>query len=144
MLTFEDFIKAYQEAPPELKAFIDSGEIGDFCIELLKDSGFEDQKKSLVLLFSSYFLRKESASDLIAELSQTQLSNDFIINHIDKIKEFIERDISAIKYDSIESEIAETEAVLNAINLNGTLSEPTYTSTQEAILQEGRNTPSAS
>lgn len=138
MLDFETFIKAYQEASPELKAFIDSDQIGDFCIKLLENSGFEHQKKSLILLLSSYFLSNFSESNLIDGLAKTGLSNDFIITNLDRIKEFIKKDINTLNSNAIENEIAETEAVLNAIKLNDSLSEPTYTSTQAAILEESR------
>lgn len=144
MIDFETFIKAYQNASPALKTFIDSEEVGNFCEKLLDKSGFEAQKKNLILLLSSYFLGSVPEQDLIDELARTGLSNDFIITNLSVIKDFLDKDIS--EDISMDLEIAEAEAALNSITVKSipqttlnSSTENTYTSTQAAILQEGRN-----
>ncbi len=141
MIDFETFISAYQAASPETKAYIDSEEVGAFCESLLIDSGFEAQKKNLILVISSYFLSILPEENLIDELASTGLSNDFIITKLGLIKEFLSKGISSSEI--LSEEISDAEAAINSLNSSphAAETENTYTSTQAAILQEGTRNP---
>ena len=137
---FDQFLAAYNQASPGMRAVIDSDEIGNFAVTLLEGSADGNIKRTLIISLSHRLLGISNDDQLLQFLTTSGLKSDFIINNWEKIKLFLNKmSAQANSYDPLAAEILETETTINQLS-SGSASgeEPIYTSTQAAILGETR------
>ncbi len=141
---FEEFLEAYRKASPELKAVVDSDKIGLFIDDLLKNTNYLKLKSKLMILTTNKLLGVIKDKDLFDALQTLGVDEQTTQSIAVKIWSFIgTTDIKNSDSQDITQDIAEAEAVLNAIEPIRTTptitpidQDKTYTSTQSAILNE--------
>ncbi len=163
--TFEQFLQAYTKASPAVRELIDSEKIGLLCESVLQgvNNSVAGLKPKLIVQTSNYILSILSETDLqknLHALSLDPATTAVLINGAKKLKvDILTTETLVPKSGSISTEIAEAEALLSTMNPEKTIrtmpagggsasAETVYTSTQSAILEEGRmrsmNTPTTS
>jgi len=152
--SFSKFLAAYSDAPQNIKDLIDSEEIGIFVDTLLTNNTPVPPKQKLLVILSNRVLDLLPDSQMISQLEEIGLSQP---EKIAQIKNFISLKTAAVTTDNsilestktdVANEIAETEAAMEKISPIRTMAgdskqigyssttEPTYTSTQSAIINE--------
>lgn len=135
-MDWETFQAAYQQADQATKALIDSTKIAD-CIEVnfLEVEGV--LKTSMIKIFSAHILGILSLENLEIELKKISVANDEkiiqTITCINGSNDQPEKMIGGIHTMADDMKVAQKQAA-------ATGEEPTYTSTQTAILREGAQT----
>ncbi len=129
--------EAYYEAPQAIKDIVDSGIIGDLIESILVDTQFLNLKSKVIITSTKFFLSSITPGDFVLELQDNGIAEPIIQTLLKENKRLLEESLHGISenMNSISSEIAELEKSLEPNT------ETTYTSTQAAILQEGRSAP---
>jgi hypothetical protein len=140
--TFSQFLAAYNQASQNIKNVIDSEEIGLFVDTLAVDPSL---KSKFLVIISNRILDLIPDSELISQLEQIGFAEP---EKIAQIKNFVTLKTTTTTANTISSEIAEAEAVLETLSPIRTMAgdsrhtpapaESTYTSMQSAILGEGK------
>lgn len=145
--TFSTFLAAYTNAPQNIKNLIDSEEIGLFVDTLLTDSTTVLPKQKLLVILSNRILDLIPDSVMFSQLEEVGLSE---LEKIARIKNFVTLKMTAADDTNISFEITETEATPQSLSpirtMTGdnkqigyaSLTEPTYTSIQSAIINENK------
>lgn len=89
-------------------------------------------------LFLELKIPESKLDDMLDDFSNLLLTDE-ILSSLKSISGFIKTNESDLQ--GLVNEINKTEATINTLSLSKRNPEPTYTSTQAAILQEGRNNP---
>lgn len=172
--SFETFIQAYQKAPRAIQQIIDSDTIALFVDSLASDHSIPEAHLRSLRIITANRLLGITSDTVVEELLQELISAPQLNTKISSlIKAFIHSKLDGVVLNAITqteattqqhtiatptttvinlaTEIAETEASLNAIphirtmaadmTKSHTSGEQVYSSTQEAILKGGWSTP---
>lgn len=132
---------AYYEAPESIRNLIDSGIIGDLVENVIRDTAYSVLKPKIIVLSTRFFLALISEAELGGEFTSLGINSDVTQNLTHELKKLLTESIHGIS-TSLESSpgmIAAEVSAMEKVLADGftTPTEPTYTSTQSAILNEG-------
>lgn len=126
---------AYYEAPQAMKDIVDSGIIGDLVQSILIETEFLSLKAKVIVSSTKFFLSAITIDEFALELRSFNIDEPLIQTLLTENKRLLEGSLHEISQsmNSVSDEIAKLEKALEP-NI-----ESTYTSTQAAILEEGRS-----
>ncbi|KXJ98972.1 MAG: hypothetical protein UZ19_OD1000572 [Parcubacteria bacterium OLB19] len=122
---FSEFVEAYKQASQETKQIIDSDKIAIFIDEILKDNqDYSKHKSKLISLVTYRLLEIIDQNYLIDNLKEIGITEPESLSS--KIESFVQEALGNNKKPeepiNIDTEIKETEAVLNSMNHIRTMS----------------------
>jgi hypothetical protein len=134
--------EAYYEAPQSIRDLIDSGVIGDAVEKILTGTNYSNLKSKIIISCTRFFLSIISENELKEELRALTITDDMIQKLTTTTKQLLTETLHTIS-ESIESIAAEVSSIEENLDFKPPLvqeptSEVVYTTTQSAILQEGK------